>query len=253
MKRLLKIIQIVWVSGGILFSLWLAYSFQARNVPPAVLQSSETVTVVETADTIQFVPQNVQSTGLLFYPGGLVEPEAYAPLARKIAEQGFLTIIVKLPLRTASFGSQEDDVMAETRSLMAAFLAANNAVQNWFIAGHSRGGAIAARFVHQHSDSIDGLILIGTSHPKEAAYSLANATFPVTKIYATNDGLASMAEVEANAVFLPPETHWVEIEGGNHAQFGYYGYQLGDDRAEISREQQQDLTVAAILAALARE
>ena len=249
MKRLHKIIRIVWVSGGILFSLWLAYSFQARDVPPAILQDSETVTVIETADAIQFIPQNIQPTGLLFYPGGLVEPEAYAPLTRAIAEQGFLTIIVKLPLRTASFGSQEADVMAETLSLMAA----NDAVPNWFIAGHSRGGAIAARFAHQHSDSVDGLILIGTSHPKEAAYSLANATFPVTKIYATNDGLASVSEVEANAVFLPTKTHWVEIEGGNHAQFGYYGYQLSDGQAEISREQQQALTVEAILTALAGE
>lgn len=249
MKRLLKIIRIVWLSGGVLIFLWLAYSFQAQGIAPTVLQSSETVTVIETADTIQFVPQNVQSTGLLFYPGGLVEPEAYAPLARKIAEQGFLTIIVKLPLRTASFGSQEDDVMAYTQTLIAI----NDEVLDWFVAGHSRGGAIATRFAYQHGDSVDGLILIGTTHPKEAVYSLANATFPVTKIYATNDGLASMAEVEANAVFLPPETHWVEIKGGNHAQFGYYGYQLGDDRAEISREQQQDLTVAAILAALAGE
>ena len=222
---------------------------QARDVAPTILRSSETVTVSETADTIQFTPQNARSTGLLFYPGALVEPEAYAPLARMIAEQGFLTIIVKLPLRTASFGSQEADVMATTRSLMAV----NDAVQNWFIAGHSRGGAIAARFAHQYSDSIDGLILIGTSHPKEAAYSLANAAFPVTKIYATNDGLASAAEVEANAVFLPAATRWVKIEGGNHAQFGYYGYQLGDGQAEINREQQQDLTIEAILTALTGE
>lgn len=249
MKRLLKIVRIVWVSGGILFFLWLVYSFQAHGVPPAVLQSSEAVAVVETADTIQFTPQNARSIGLLFYPGGLVEPEAYAPLARATAEQGFLTIIVKLPLRTASFGSQEANLMAETRSLMAA----NNAVEDWFVAGHSRGGAIAARFAHQHGDSVDGLILIGTSHPKEAAYSLADAAFRVTKIYATHDGLASVAEVEANAVFLPAETRWVKIEGGNHAQFGYYGYQLGDGQAEISREQQQVLTVAAILTALTGE
>ena len=90
-------------------------------------------------------------------------------------------------------------------------------------------------------------------HPKEAAYSLAGATLPVTKIYATHDGLASPAEVEANAGFLPAESRWVEIEGGNHAQFGYYGTQLGDNRAEIGREQQQDLTVTAIVAALSRE
>lgn len=247
MKRLFKIIRIVWVSGGILFFVWLFYSFQAHGVDTAVLQSNETVTITETADTIRFAPQNAKTNGLIFYPGALVEPEAYAPLARAIAEQGYLTIIVKLPLRTASFGSQEKDLMTYTQTLMAA----HEEVQNWFIAGHSRGGAIAARFAHQHGDLVDGLILIGTSHPKEAAFSLANSTFPVTKIYATRDGLASAAEVKANADFLPAQTQWVEIEGGNHAQFGYYGPQLGDGRAQISRTQQQDLTVAAILTALA--
>jgi pimeloyl-ACP methyl ester carboxylesterase len=245
-KRLHKIIRTVWIGGGILFFLWMVYSFQAQGVATAVLQSSSTVTVTETADTLQFMPPNAQTTGLLFYPGGLVEPEAYAPLAHAIAEQGYPVTIIKLPMRTASFGSQEAEVMADTQALMLM----NNGVQNWFVAGHSRGAAIAARFAHQYGDVLAGLILIGTSHPKEAAFSLAEAAFPVTKIYATNDGLASVGEVEDNAVFLPPHTHWVEITGGNHAQFGYYGSQLGDGRADISREQQQALTVAAILEAL---
>jgi hypothetical protein len=42
----------------------------------------------------------------------------------------------------------------------------------------------------------------------------------------------------------------VLIEGGNHSQFGYYGVQLGDNSAGISREQQQELTVEGVLAAL---
>jgi hypothetical protein len=72
----------------------------------------------------------------------------------------------------------------------------------------------------------------------------------VTKIYASNDGLASMDEVEANAKYLPADTTWVLITGGNHSQFGYYGSQLGDDTATISREQQQALTVDAIFSVL---
>ena len=171
MKRVFRVVRIVWVGGGVLFFLWLVYSMQARDVEPAVLQSNEGVTVTETARTIAFVPQSSESTGLLFYPGALVEPEAYAPLARAVAEQGFRTIIVKLPLRTASFGSQEADLMAYTLTLIAE----NSDVARWFVAG------------------------------------------------------------------------------GNHAQFGYYGGQLGDNRAEIGREAQQDLTVAAILAALRGE
>ena len=245
-KRWLRIVRIVWVSGGVLFLLWLAVSMQARGVDPAVLQSDGAVTVVEKSDTLQFIPRTARPTGMIFYPGALVEPTAYAPLARAVAEEGFLTIIVKLPLRSAAFGAQEADVMAATLALMAE----NDAIQAWFVAGHSRGGAIAARFAHAHAAAVDGLILIGTSHPKEEAFSLAGAAFPVLQIVGTNDGLASMAEVAANARFLPPESRRIEIAGGNHAQFGYYGFQLGDNRAEISRDEQQALTVAAIREAL---
>ena len=42
----------------------------------------------------------------------------------------------------------------------------------------------------------------------------------------------------------------VEIEGGNHAQFGNYGPQKGDLPATISTEEQQAQTVAAIEAFL---
>ena len=40
---------------------------------------------------------------------------------------------------------------------------------------------------------------------------------------------------------------WVVIEGGNHAQFGYYGTQLGDCSATIGRGDQQDQTFDAVL------
>ena len=44
----------------------------------------------------------------------------------------------------------------------------------------------------------------------------------------------------------------VEIEGGNHAQFGNYGPQEGDLPATISAEEQQAQTVAAISGFIAR-
>jgi hypothetical protein len=49
---------------------------------------------------------------------------------------------------------------------------------------------------------------------------------------------------------LPPTTRWVLIEGGNHSQFGRYGFQPGDRFASVDRDRQQDLTSQAILAAL---
>ena len=129
---------------------------------------------------------------------------------------------------------------------------ANESILYWVVGGHSRGAAIASRFAYQYGEAFDGLILIGTSHPKEAAFDLSNTNLSVTKIYATNDGLASVEEVEETAQYLPEAATLVRIEGGNHAQFGYYGSQLGDSAASISREQQQKLTVEAILLALNR-
>ncbi|MEX2456708.1 MAG: alpha/beta hydrolase, partial [Balneolaceae bacterium] len=54
------------------------------------------------------------------------------------------------------------------------------------------------------------------------------------------------------AINLPPEMHRVRIAGGNHRQFGYYGYQFGDSSADIPRLKQQDIMIDAILKQLKR-
>jgi hypothetical protein len=54
----------------------------------------------------------------------------------------------------------------------------------------------------------------------------------------------------ANKGLLPHHTEWVQIEGGNHSQFGHYGHQLFDGTATVSRGVQQAATREAILKAL---
>jgi len=39
----------------------------------------------------------------------------------------------------------------------------------------------------------------------------------------------------------------VKLEGANHNQFGYYGFQLGDNAATISRKKQQAETLKEII------
>lgn len=247
MAKFHKIIRIIWITFGVLFMLWMLNSFRAQGFDRAVLESDEIVSVEETNQFLHFQPQeNQQPSGFIFFPGGMVAPEAYAPMSRAISDQGFNVFIVRLPFGSAPLASQEASVMEQALQIMDA----NDTIQNWVVGGHSRGAAIASRFAYLHGESFDGLILIGTSHPKEEAFDLSSTTLAVTKIYATNDGLASMEEVEANAQYLPDSTTWVQIEGGNHSQFGYYGSQLGDNSATISREQQQKITVDAILSAL---
>lgn len=247
MTRIRKIIRTTWISFGILFLLWMANSFRAQGFDKSILESDSNITIEETSYYICFQPNDEKrATGFIFFPGGMVQPEAYAPLARTIAEQGHTVFIVKLPFGSAPLESQQTSVMEQALEIMQK----NDSIQYWLVGGHSRGAAIASRFALLHGSSFDGLILIGTSHPKEQAFDLSNATLAVTKIYATNDGLASQEEVEANAIYLPESTNWVLIDGGNHSQFAYVGNLLGDNTATISREQQQELTAKAILEAL---
>lgn len=249
MANFRKIIRVIWITFGVLFLLWMANSFRAQGFDRAILESDQRVAVEKTKQLIHFQPNdNQQLTGFIFFPGGIVAPEAYAPMSRTISEQGINTFIVKLPFGSAPLESQQTSVMEQALEIMES----HESIQHWIVGGHSRGAAIASRFAHLYGESFDGLILIGTSHPKEEMFDLSNTTLAVTKIYATNDGLASMEEVEAGSQFLPDDTMWVLIEGGNHSQFGYYGSQLGDNAATISRERQQELTVNAILSALNR-
>ena len=108
------------------------------------------------------------------------------------------------------------------------------------------GAKMAAQFVYENPALIDKLILIGTTHPRDI--SLAESKIPMMKIYGSNDGVADEKSIFENKSKLPPATNFVKIDGANHSQFGYYGFQLGDNPAAISREEQQTATLKHILA-----
>ncbi len=92
------------------------------------------------------------------------------------------------------------------------------------------------------------MVLVATTHPKDD--DLSFLPIPVTKVYATNDGIAPPDRVLGNRELLPAHTRWIEVAGGNHSQFGRYGHQLFDGTATISREEQEALTRSAILQSL---
>jgi len=165
--------------------------------------------------------------GLILYPGGRVEPTAYAPTARAIAEEGYLVVIVPMPLDLAFFAPQRAAAVQE----------AFPAVEHWAVGGHSLGGAMAARYAHERPKAVDGLLL-WAAYPAQSD-DLSGRALDVVSIYGTRDGLATTDKIDASRSLLPPDTLWVPIEGGNHAQFGWYGPQRGDGDAAISREAQQ--------------
>jgi len=226
---------------------WLFYNMQAQGVESSILESNNKVRVQNLENVLLFTPVvDTMGAALIFYPGALVDPKAYAPMARTIAKAGFKTIILKLPYRMAFFESQQENAFQKT----LAYINSDSLHRKWILGGHSRGGKLATIFTQNHNDALSGLLLVGTSHPREL--DLSYLTIDVTKIYGTNDGLASEEEVTKFATNLPPDIHLVRIKGGNHRQFGYYGYQLGDGSASISRQEQQEMMDHAIIEQLER-
>ena len=199
------------------------------------MQSDSQVTVSR-GDWIEFAPVGGNpSRGFIFYPGGRVQPEAYAPMARAIAEAGYLAVITPMPLNLAILNIDAAGAVIEARP----------DIKGWVIGGHSLGGSVAVRYAHGDPDNISGLAIMA-AYP-EAEFDLSRRELAVATIYAEFDGLATVAEVEASFALLPADADKVLTAGGNHAQFGWYGEQSGDMPATISHEAQHEQVVAAVL------
>jgi len=219
--------------GG--FVIWADASLAAMPEALAALHSDSQVRVDE-AGWIVFQPVDVKAhTGLILYPGGRVDPHAYAPIARALAEHGYLVVIVPMPLNLAVLGYDR------ARDVMVAY----PDIQHWVIGGHSLGGAMAAHFAYKHPDLVQGLVLYAAYPPKSD--DLSGQSIKTISIIGSRDGLGTVQGVEGTRQLLPESTQYVVIEGGNHAQFGSYGKQPGDAEATIARSEQQSQAVQATL------
>jgi hypothetical protein len=203
----------------------------------AALQSDSRVSV-DSSRWLVFQPVDRQAeTGLIFYPGARVDIRAYAPALRSLAGSGYPAVCVPMPLNLAFLGKDR------ASEVMVAY----PAVSRWVMVGHSLGGSFAAVYAGENLQKVRGLVL-WASYPPDGA--LATSSLPVVSIYASRDGLATPAKVLASQPLLPASARFVEIEGGNHAQFGWYGSQDGDNAPAIPRDEQQVKVVAATRALL---
>lgn len=243
-----KTIQRIWIITGLtgtaIFITWSLLAYRAQGPERrTALESDARVTVTAADGYWSFTPQASARAGLIFFPGALVDPVAYAPLVRAIADAGYAAILIQVPRRGAFGGADGPEVFDRARAA-----AARAPVRRWVVAGHSRGGVIACSVVRDGFPGLAGAVLLGTSHPRD--FSLAATTIRMTRVYGTRDTIADVAKLEHTRENLPASARIVRIDGGNHSQFGYYGFQPGDWPATISREAQQAIIRQALLDAL---
>jgi hypothetical protein len=234
-KVLLSLLVIIPILSFGLFAVWAYTPLGPMSEALDALESTPAVNVDNTS-YITFTPTaQWKETGLIIYPGGRVDPRSYAPTAMEFAENGYLTIIVPMPFNLAVFGiGKASNVINQYPQ-----------VENWVIAGHSLGGSMAARYALENPEYINGLALW-------AAYPAGNDDFSTSKIittsiFGTEDGLVGEEDISRAVSLLPDSNLFQDIIGGNHAQFGWYGDQSGDNPAKISRDVQQNILISTTL------
>jgi hypothetical protein len=231
-------LSIALAAGGYIFISWASNAAPASDIALQALNSDEQVLVKEENGLITFQSVDIEPViGFVFYPGGRVDYRAYAPVLHQIAAQGYFVALVPVPLNLSFFNTNAANQVMELYP----------DIQHWAVGGHSLGGVTASNFVSSNLDRVDGLVL-WASYPANDA--LANATVKTLSIYGTND-MAGMEPFDKSRSQLPADTQFVVINGGNHAQFGSYGPQAGDNPATISAEEQWSQIATATVQFLA--
>ena len=228
---LVIIVLILSLVGGTVY--YINDYYRAEDVAVSLISTPNTsVTVTEENGVFTFAPQNA-TQGVIFYPGGKVEAESYAPLMHSLAEKGVFTVLVTMPGNLAVLDMNAADGICEQYP----------EIENWYMAGHSLGGSMAASYIAKNPEDFDGIILL-------ASYStadLSNSDLKVLSIYGSNDGVLNMEKYSEYKPNLPSDFEEFIIDGGCHAYFGAYGEQEGDKEPTITREEQIEITVNEIL------
>lgn len=212
---------------------WYFQPYEADSAAIRAMRDGEGVSVAKKHGLIVFEGSEVRPPVIILYPGGLIAPESYAPLARALAASGRRTVIVKMPFYLAGAGVDRAD------RVLAAYPG-----EAFVIGGHSLGGTMAARYAASHPGQVSGLFLLAAYPDKQG--NVRHANLPVLSLIGSRDGIVDREKWEQAAPFLPADTAYITIEGGNHTQFGSYGPQRGDSPAAILPHDQWQQTASIL-------
>lgn len=233
---LISIFGVIALGVGSFF-IYVSIHYEPTQDALTYLEDSTFCEVRKEDDYITFQPKMnkiapITKDGIIFYPGGKVDYRSYAPLLRDLADVGVTSILCKMPFNLAVF-----DVNA-AKGKQSIF----PKVENWYISGHSLGGAMASEYLSSHAADFKGLILLGSYSTKDLN---KEGDLRSLSILASNDNILNKDKYEENKKNLPDLTERT-IEGGIHSYFGDYGLQKGDGTPSISFDEQKKQIVGFV-------
>jgi hypothetical protein len=180
--------------------------------------------------------QDDATVGIIYYPGGLVHPKAYARFAKALSYMSNFSVFVTSPWFNLAI-TQID--------LAEQVMRQHPDIDTWLIGGHSLGGTSAAFYTIDHLEKISGLFFLASYTTEQADFSSSN--LPVISIVGSEDLVLNQTTYLDHQQYLPTNHVEVIIEGGNHSQFGDYGRQRGDGEASIDGDEQKTYVIIALM------
>lgn len=220
------LLAVVFVAiGGIL--IWSTITYPASEAGLAAARADDRIAIDDTADRVVLTPTDdsapLDGEGLVFLAGAKVEPLAYVSTFRELAAEGVTVVIVRPILNFA---------IIDPRPL-SDFTAAAPDVTTWSVGGHSAGGVRGCTYAED--PEVRRLVLL-------ASYcslgDLSDRTdLAALSITGSRDGVLNADAAAESRSLMPADTEYVELDGVNHAQFGDYGDQAGDDPATTTDDE----------------
>ncbi len=221
LRNILIVAAVLLIAGITGFGVYTSDYYRAGERARNILESDSDLSA---EGNRLYLNSDSDRNGLIFYPGAKVEYTAYLPLLELLKERGVDCFLVEMPFNLAIFGADRAQDVID----------AHPEIENWYIAGHSMGGAFASSFASKHPDEIAGVMLLGAY-----LYGDYPAEDSVT-VYGSEDRVLNLEKITY-------EDNIHVIDGANHAGFGNYGEQDGDGKASISEEEQQSFTAEIML------
>lgn len=109
-RKIWPIIRRIWITVGLavtaVFVTWSLIACRANSTARQATHTDSLVSVTHADGVWRFEPRgHVSERILVFFPGALVDPRAYAPLAHAVAKEGFRVVLIELPRRGAFGGA----------------------------------------------------------------------------------------------------------------------------------------------------
>ncbi len=221
MKKFIKrfLFTIIFILLSII-TIFLIYSLNYYKSDETAKEILKKENIKIEKNIITLYPETNSNTGIIFYPGAKVEYISYLPLLNKLTEQGYVCFLPKMPLNFAFFDYNVADNIINN----------NPNIKNWYVSGHSLGGAMASYYTSKNLNKVNGVILVG-------AYVYGDIPLDKTLVlYGSNDLILNKEK-------LKNTDNEILIKGGNHSMFGNYGHQKNDGKGTITTEEQQEITV----------